>query len=180
MVWSCLRRSPRHADSYFQNESGALAVPRLRDGVFEDSLWTTLRGLTGPSLADGEERRVPYLPGAFHRRLTHLPLRWTEATIRRGDAPVTVTVPAGEFETIVYEIDTNDGRHGIFHIERHPPHRVIRWQLPPEISAELTGSVRLPYWQLNANGHEKHLTDLGLSPDRRDPPPTDMPSQKDR
>ncbi len=40
---------------------------------------------------------------------------------------------------------------------------MIRWELPPDVSAELTGSTRLAYWQRNANGDESYLAELGLA-----------------
>ncbi len=150
--------------SYFDHESTRHALPLRQDGILEDSLWTLLRGLTGDLLAPGAQRTVPYLPGLFRGRLAHQPPAWTTATIRRRAAAERITVPAGTFETTVYEIEPANGPRGVFYIERAYPHRVIRWSLAPDVAADLTGSTRLAYWNLNANGLEKYLAELGLEP----------------
>ena len=49
-------------------------------------------------------------------------------------------------------------------MEAEYPHRIVRWELAPDVVGELTGSKRLAYWQLNGPGGESHLTDLGLAP----------------
>jgi hypothetical protein len=63
---------------------------------------------------------------------------------------------------MVYRVKTADGREGKFFIEDHYPHRIIRWEMLPDVKAELTGSERLQYWSLNRNGNESYLKKLGL------------------
>ncbi len=84
------------------------------------------------------------------------------AEISRRDEGEAITVPAGRFETIVYEVEVSDGRKGVFHIESVYPHRIIRWEMPPDVRGELAGSKRLEYWRLNREGHESYLKKLGL------------------
>ncbi|MBN1477549.1 hypothetical protein JXA47_12410 [Candidatus Sumerlaeota bacterium] len=147
--------------SYFEGESGASTLTPEPDGVAEDNLFITLRGLRGAPLEPGETREVAFLPSAFQRRLWHQPLAWTTAEIERQVETEIAEVPAGEFETIVYEVRVADGRTGRFNVELEYPHRIVRWDWRSEIG-ELTGSERMAYWQLNGAGDESHLEALGL------------------
>ena len=148
--------------SYFEGESGDTKLEVPPGGVAEDNLWILLRGLRREFLPASESRDVPFLPGVFHNRLAHQPLKWTTASIQRLAQTESVKVPAGTFESIVYEIKIADGRTGRFHIEAAYPHRIVRWELLPDIAAELTGSARLEYWKLHDNGDERYLRELGL------------------
>ncbi len=165
--------------SYFEDESSSRTHNRPAKGVVEDNLFILLRGLRGAFLEPGQERSVSLLPGALYRRLTHQPLGWTTARIRRAHKPQQIETPAGEFDTTLYTIQTQQGRRGQFWIEMPYPHRVVQWSWQPAPvagknpsqeaaeSGQLTGTVRLKYWQRHANGHEKHLEQLGLTPPPR-------------
>ena len=162
--------------SYFEGESTEQTIEAPAGGVAEDDLFILLRGLRRASseyLRPGEKRSVPFLPGSFVRRLAHLPLAWSTASIERLAEPEVISVPAGRIAADVYIVRT-DGREGRFHIERAHPHRIARWSstatrgggraAEAAETGELTGTARLPYWQLHDNGHERYLKDLGLSP----------------
>ncbi len=158
--------------SYFENESSSKTLDPMPRGVAEDNLFILLRGLRGAYLAPGESTSVPFLPGAFYRRLVHRPIEWTTADIERLAAMQTVTVPAGEFQTIVYVVRVEGGREGRFDVERDYPHRIVRWRWHATAggrraqeaaeSGELTGTTRVKYWSLNGNGDERFLDELGL------------------
>lgn len=148
--------------SYFEDESGPISLPRQKGGVTEDELFVALRGLRGDFLPAGEQRRVPYLPGVYFSRLSHQPLAWTEAVIKRDATVQTVTVPAGTFATMLYDVRIGDGRAGTFYIEAAYPHRIVKWSLPPDVEGELTGSTRLAYWKLNQEGDESYREEIGL------------------
>lgn len=139
--------------SYFDGESGTVKLDWPAGGVTEDSLWILLRGLRGEFLAPGEARTVPFLPGAYYQRLTHRPPGWTRADISRS-----------RLDPTLYTVRIADGRTGQFWIEPTYPHRIRRWELAPDVRAELTGSIRLPYWQQNRNGDEALLQKLGIRP----------------
>ena len=140
-------------NSYFEGESGAIKLDWPAGGVTEDNLWILLRGLRGEFLKPGESKTVPYLPGSFHSRLAHKPLAWSQADIARDSN-----------EPNLYTIRIRDGRTGKFWIESEYPHRIRRWELLPDVSAELTGTLRVPYWQLHGNGDEQLLQKLGIRP----------------
>ncbi len=163
----------RHSlQSYFEGETAAGTLPAREGGLTEDSLYVVLRGLRGPFLEPGASVEVPFLPGAFHRRLNHRPIGWTTARIERAAAAEHVEVPAGSFSTIAYSVTTAEGRLGRFSIEEAYPHRIVRWSWgadrpvlrPPDGSetGELTGTLRVSYWQLHENGDERYLKELGL------------------
>ena len=150
--------------SYFEGESGIVDLGYPRGGVTEDNLFILLRGLRDDYLQPGESQTVDYLPGVFYSRLAHERMEWTKARISRSRNPETIDVPAGEFETIVYEIEIDGDRSGTFYIEAAYPHRIVRWSLLPDIKGELAGSARLAYWGLNGEGQESYLELIGLAP----------------
>jgi hypothetical protein len=169
--------------SYFEGESTerALPAPPAAQGapgavpLVEDQLFVLLRGLRGELLRPGEKRTFAFLPGAIVRRLAHQPLSFTTAVIERAAAPEAVQVPAGRILADQYTVRVADGREGRFAIERAHPHRIVRWSFTSPVragggageaseSGELTGTARLPYWQLHDNGHERYLKELGLQP----------------
>jgi hypothetical protein len=149
--------------SYFDGEAdGADDLAFPKDGVLEDALPVLLRGWNGVYLKPGESRAVPFLPSLLWARLNHRPLAWTTATVARAAAARSASVPAGRFEVTAYTVETTDGRTLGFEVEASAPYRLIRQTGPEGEEVALKGSTRLPYWQLNAPGGEKHLKDLGL------------------
>lgn len=159
--------------SYFEGESFERKQPYPTSGVSEDNLWIVLRGLRGPFLKPGEKRVVPYLAGAFWRRLAHRDADWMKASIERLARPERVTVPAGAFVADVYEVRPADGRVGRFWVEQAYPRRIVRWSwtAPPAGApmggtdeGALTGTTRLDYWRTHDPGDERLLESLGLGP----------------
>lgn len=157
-------RVARTVRSYFDGESGEEKLDLPSGAVTEDGLFIVLRGLRGPFLKPGEKESFAFLPGTFVTRLSHASLVWTTATIERSEDTEEIEVPAGRFETVVYRIDISGGREGVFHVEEEYPHRIVRWELDPDLAGELTGSKRLAYWKLHDPGGESHLAELGLPP----------------
>ena len=149
--------------SYFDGEAdGTDDLPFPKDGVLEDALPILFRRWNGAYLKAGEARTVPFLPSLLWVRLNHRPLAWTTANVARAASPRAVTMPAGRFEVDVYSVEIADGRKLGFEIETAPPYRLVRQTGPDGEELSLRGSTRLPYWQLNAPGGEKHLKELGL------------------
>jgi len=149
--------------SYFDGEAdGADDLPLPKDGVLEDALPVLLRGWSGEYLKAGESRAVPFLPSLLWARLHHRPLAWTTATITRAASPGSVRVGAGRFAVTAYTVETAEGRKLGFEIEAVAPYRLVRQTGPDGEELSLRGSTRLPYWQLNAPGGERHRKELGL------------------
>jgi hypothetical protein len=148
--------------SYFEDESGVREFDYPPGGITEDNLFILLRGLRGDFLKPGEKRSSPFLPGAYFARFAHAPVEWTTATVEREAESKEIEVPAGRFTTMIYTITISGGREGTFFVETDYPHKIVRWELPPDARGELTGTKRLAYWKLNGKGGESHLADLGL------------------
>jgi len=147
--------------SYFEDESGPFEVQRPRGALVEDNLFILLRGLREPFLAAGTSKTVDLLPGVLVRRFLHKEAHYVSATISRRAANEDVSVPAGRYSCIVYDVSVGD-RNGEFCVDAEYPHRIVRWSLAPDVTGELTGSTRLEYWRLHANGDEKYLEQIGL------------------
>ena len=162
--------------SYFEGETIAGTLPRPAGGMLEDELFVRLRGLRGDFLEPGQKRTLPFLPGTFYRRMTHQGATWSTTVIERLAAPRRLEVPAGTFSASEYVVRVADGREGRFDVEPAYPHRIVKWSWTPPRgvapehwlggadSGELTGSARLKYWNLHANGDERYLEQLGLAP----------------
>jgi hypothetical protein len=133
-------------------------------GVFADALPLLVRGLVGDLVKPGETRTVPFLPSALDRRLTHRPLKWTTATLRRSRDAEEVTVPAGTFSTYTVLVTPTGGVATTFWIEETAPHLLVRWRRPDGEEGELTGVMRSAYWMQNGEGMESLRAKLGLGP----------------
>jgi hypothetical protein len=125
-------------------------------------LFILLRDLRGTFINPGETLTLELLASPYWSRLAHAAMEWKTATVFRHPATKSLTVPAGSFDVVRYTV-TVDNRVGEFYVESDYPHRVVKWSLAPDVEAVLTGSKRLPYWQLHDNGHESYLQELGLS-----------------
>jgi hypothetical protein len=137
-------------NSYFEGETVNRNLAWPKGGITEDSLWILLRGLRSEFLRPGEKKSVPLLTGVYFGRLAHKPLTWADAEIERTGNTYSVKLP--------------NGRTGKFVIEAEYPHRITHWELLPDITAELTGTIREQYWKLHNNGDEKYLQQLGIRP----------------
>lgn len=149
--------------SYFDGEAdGHDELPLPADGWFADALPITLRGLRGAPLKPGQKRALALLPSLTSARLEHKALAWSQATLERATMPRSTRVPAGVFKVDVYTLAVAGGATWTYEIESAWPHRLVRWSNDAGERAELLKSTRLPYWQLNAPGGERHLKELGL------------------
>ena len=150
--------------SYFDGEGDTVqALARPEEGVTVDELFVLVRGIPVPFLAPGESRSLPLLPALDRVRMVHKPLTWTDGTLRRSRSTRTRTTPAGRFDVDTYTAEVGADRYR-FDVERGFPNRLVGWEGPQGEQAELAGVARLPYWQLNREGHEKILEKLGLRP----------------
>jgi len=151
--------------SYFDGEadsSSAFLVPA--NAQAEDALMSWARGFAAPVVAAGDSAEVPVTGSLRVARHTHQPLAIAPARFRRSASPERVTVPAGTFEADVAGVTLADGRAWTFWVERAAPNRIVRWSCSDGEHAELLGSDRLVYWEMNAPGGEAALAKLGLTP----------------
>jgi len=143
--------------SYFEGESGTHAVPVT---VAEDALFVTARGLMAGGPGKAPSGPVSMLASAQNRRLTHRPAQATKTTFDWGPSR-SVSVPAGAFTVRTLKWD----RGGIgcaMDVEVAAPHRIVGWRCDDGEKAELTGTMRSPYWQQARNGDASVRARLGL------------------
>ena len=153
--------------SYFEGESLTTTLAWKDGALLGDHLFVWLRGLRGPVLAPGEARTLPYLADGFERRLRHTKAEWQTLTLTRAAATTSESVPAGSFPALVYTLASSDGRSGRVAFEEAYPHRLLSWswQRGAELldSGAMTGSKRMKYWELHAEGQESLRGELGLA-----------------
>ena len=65
-------------------------------------------------------------------------------------------------------LSESDGTWRAFYVEKADPKRIIKWETSEGEKAELLGSDRLKYWEMNKEGGEAALERLGIS--RATPP----------
>jgi hypothetical protein len=152
--------------SYFEGESSETTLAWKDGALLGDHLFVWLRGLRGAPLAPGETKEFAYLADGFERRLRHAKAEWQTVKVTRATASASESVPAGTFPAIVYTLAASDGRSGRAAYEEAYPHRLLSWSWSRggEVldSATLTGSRRLKYWKLQAEGQESLRAELGL------------------
>ena len=161
-------RSVSH--SYFDGEGdrqGPMAYPV--DGISEDQLLLWARGQAGPRLAPGEKREVQLLMSLQAARQQHVPLEWRRAQLSRSASQHQLSVAAGRFAVEVWSASVPGAITRSIYIEAAQPRRIVRWESSNGERADLLGSGRMKYWEMNREGYESALQKLGLS---RRPPRT--------
>ena len=99
------------------------------------------------------------LPALQSARHAHEPLAWKRATLYRASVSGATEIYSANIEGVERK----------FTVEKAAPHRILRWETSAGERAELLKSTRLKYWQLNKEGGEAALAQLGL---HRRPPRT--------
>ena len=159
----------RTVHSYFEGEADQQTTLSLTDDtVFADALPILARGLVGDLPTD---RPFTLAPRLLDLRMQHAPFTTQSATLTVG-APGSLTVPAGTFTVRPVEVRAGS-TWARFQIEVAAPHRLIGWSRSTGEQAQLTGTMRGPYWRQHDNGQEALRADLGLP--ARTWPSTDSP-----
>jgi hypothetical protein len=171
-VWSELLFGPARIEqmrhSYFDGEGDSQRViEEHSSGIPEDTLMLAARRIAWPRLRLGQSYVVHVLTSLETERAQHVGLRFFPATLFLSKVRRTTTVPAGSFRTNEFRVKREDGFTWTYSVEADPPFRVIRWENSTGEHAELIGSARMEYWEMNAEGGEKALEKLGLT--RRGP-----------
>ena len=155
--------------SYFDGEADQQRdMEYPRDGFSEDALMLWARGMARPFLKPGEKSTAQMLTSLETARGKHIPLTWAYQTLSRDLKPHNLRVPAGSFEVEVFRETRKDKSWRAFYVEKAPPHRLIKWETSEGEKAELLGSDRMKYWEMNKEGGESALQRLGIS--RMTPP----------
>lgn len=162
-------RLQSQSHSYFDGEGDdQRTLDWSAEALSEDELPLRLRHFAGraEALPPGGSRSLPLLSSLLRVRLGHQPLSIEPVTIEHVAQRSTLATPAGSFAVRSYVVKRKSGETTTYFIEEAAPHRVVgfRSQQGATVTEEalLRGSARLPYWQLNHNGHESYLKQLGF------------------
>ncbi len=120
-----------------------------------------VRGFGGDLLARGATEAGSVRPRLIDLRMSHTAARWMPGEVSRAARPATIEVPAGRFEVDRFTL-TAGARTWTYDVEASHPHRLVHWTGPSGEEGSLTGTIREPYWNLSANGHEAMRAKLGL------------------
>jgi hypothetical protein len=150
--------------SYFDGEADEKSIlPYPENGLSVDTLPIVVRQIQGRLLQAGESRELSLLPSLERTRLTHRKLEWVKAKVSRSAKPQKVTVPAGSFLAEVWTFDLGAEKY-IYRVEAAEPRRLLEWEGPDGEKGRLLAAKRLKYWELNREGDEKYLRELGIDP----------------
>lgn len=151
--------------SYFDGEADEKKILEYPEGAITvDALPILVRQIQTRLLGPGETRELPTLPSLERARLTHQKFAWAKAKISRSAKPEKVTVPAGSFSADVWTFDLGGTEKYIYRVESEEPRRLLEWEGPEGERGKLLGAKRLKYWELQKEGHEKYLRELGFDP----------------
>ena len=150
--------------SYFDGEAdSARDIPFDYHASSEDALWLWARGIGAPYYADGRPRKYPMLLSLETARTKHVPVQLGAVELSFETNAQRIRVPAGDFDVEVRTAKLSDGTVRKFFVERAMPRRLIRWEATTGERAELLGSSRMKYWEMNREGGEQALKQMGLS-----------------
>ena len=141
--------------SYFHAEGDRDTTVKISPGtLYEDALLIQLRELDGP-FAGGKDWAGSIVPSLWAQRKRHAALEAVAATIRREDA-TRDGAPVTRFTLAYGSVATT------YDVEKAVPRRVLGWKTTEGDETRLLKTARLPYWQLNGQGDEKYLRELGM------------------
>ena len=146
--------------SYFDGEADQNSeLERHTDGISEDALLLWARGVAQPWTPGSS---TPIMTSLETLRQKHVGPSWSTTALSKDAAPQTISIAAGKFEVDVFHSNRAGGTSRTFYVERASPGRIVKWQTSEGESAELRATQRLKYWELNKEGGESILSDLGL------------------
>lgn len=149
--------------SYFDGEAdrrGTLDYPE--ESISEDVLLLWARGLAAPFMKPGETKKINYLTSMEYSRLKHKNPQWLIADLSVSDATEEISIGGAKYRVRRYTAKLSNGLEWNIEVEAAAPHKIIRWGNSEGLKAELLGSKRMKYWELNNNGSENFLKELGL------------------
>jgi hypothetical protein len=148
--------------SYFGGEADqANAYDRPANAIFEDDLPILVRELRGPWIAPGSSIEGALAPSLLTLGFDHKNFAWGKAVISKAAAAENVKTALGEKAATRWTVRAPSGTW-TYLVEKDAPRRILAWSNDRGEKAEITGSARLPYWQLHGAGDEKFRKELGL------------------
>lgn len=178
-VYSQLLFGQEHArftqHSYFDGEADQQReFDYPENGFSEDTLMLWARRMARPYTIPGSSDAFLMLTSLETARNKHVPLTWVYQTLSQDKATQTIRVPAGSFEVDVMRETRKDKSWRAYYVEKAAPRRIVRWETSEGERADLLGSERMKYWEMNQEGGEQALKRLGIS---RMTPPAFPPRQ---
>jgi hypothetical protein len=149
--------------SYFDGEADQQREMDYPENALpEDALFLWARGMAQPWATPGLNQTRSVLTSLETARGKHVPLTWATATLTVDRNPQALRVPAGVYQVNVMRYKRQDGSSRIFYVEAEAPHRIVRWETSEGEKADLLGSGRMKYWEMNKEGGEAALERLGI------------------
>lgn len=143
-----------HRSSYFARDGrGRYQLKQPEHFASEDHLLIRIRELQGPFMAVGEERALEVLPSFWQLRQAHQPHATVAGRIRK--------VAEEDAASVRWELHIGQRQRTLW-TETAYPHRILRWEDGDGGRGELMQTIRVPYWQLQANADEVYRRELGI------------------
>jgi hypothetical protein len=157
-------RVHRDSHSYFDGEADSTAqITTPADTTSEDALLLWARDIGWPALGSGRRVAVNIVTSLEIARATHKPVQLAAATLSVAPDTLSIEVPAGRYRVRIHRAEIEGGGARTYWVETAVPHRVVKWESSDGERAELLGSDRMKYWELNREGGEHALSRLGLT-----------------
>jgi len=121
-----------------------------------------VRGIAWPYTAAGASDTVQLVSSLETARMSHVPAKAITAELHAGAETEKLRVPAGAFEVNVRTAKLSSGTVWTYYVETDAPYRIVKWEASTGERAELLGSDRMKYWEMNKEGGEEALRRLGL------------------
>jgi hypothetical protein len=157
-------RASHLSHSYFDGEADSTReIPLRYTTTSEDALLLWARGMAWPYSVGAQAKRVRMLTSLETSRAKHVPVEEVVVELTVDKQARQVKVPAGSFTVDVRSAKLPDGTVHRYFVETAAPHKIVKWEASTGERAELLGSDRMKYWQMNGEGGEQALKRLGLS-----------------
>ena len=148
-------------NSYFERDGRqrwSLETPAAFES--EDHLLIRIRELKGEWMKTGESRQLGLLPSLWKIRAGEAPRKLVHATLTKGAVE---EIEAGGVSAAAVRWSWGYG-HGqtVVWVEQAAPRRILAWRDSGGSSGQLLNTLRVPYWELQANGDETYRRQLGI------------------
>ena len=150
-----------HLNSYFESE-GRRDYRLSRPDAFEseDHLLIRIRELKEPFLDSGEVREMEILPSLWSFRMTHRPHEIVAGRVQKGAVEL-VEIAGDTLAAVRWEWSIGLRQRTLW-TEKAYPHRILKWEDGDGGSGEVMRTIRVPYWQLQANRDEVYRRELSI------------------
>ena len=150
-----------HISSYFASEGrGAYQLKQPEHFASEDHLLIRVRELQGSFMALGEVQKLEVLPSFWQLRQAHQPHATASGRIHKA-AEEQIQTAAGARASVRWELHIGPRQRTLW-TEKAYPHRILRWEDGAGGRGELVRTIRVPYWQLQANADEIYRRELDI------------------